>query len=201
MLSSFPWGGQGVIPWIALLARLKERVPWMEKSDVQGGDPCPCTITAVPRSEFASPRSLPVPRRHAVRCWRWLWKLNALGRSSSPVTIWEQSLCWGCHKGWSWAWAVRSARQCRPGHEVGSKPAGHPAKPPSGHCWSPRFWGHTLQLGGTLFSGWRRAPVCTPVQCCLWLCCWSPGGIHVLGSLGKWFFIAGWARLMGSFAK
>lgn len=56
------------------------------------------------------------------------------------------------------------ARQARPGLEEESKPVGHPAKPPSWHHWSPRFWRHTLQPGPPRFlaEGWRRcAPLCS----------------------------------------
>lgn len=56
-----------MIPRAALLACLKEQVPWMEKSDVQGGGPCPCAVAVVPQSEFASPRSSPASRRSDVQ--------------------------------------------------------------------------------------------------------------------------------------
>lgn len=68
MLARFPWRGQGVIPRAASLAGLKEQVRWVEKSDVQDGDPRLRAIVVVPRLEFASPQSSPASRRGDVQC-------------------------------------------------------------------------------------------------------------------------------------
>lgn len=58
-VGSFSLERTGVIPQTALLAHLKEKFPWMEKSDLQDGDPCPCKLGVVPWSEFAFPQSSP----------------------------------------------------------------------------------------------------------------------------------------------